>query len=112
MPRLPKEPGLYAWELDGVVVYVGQTQGPLAKRLGSMGYSTISTYNTFARQPGRKNGGQQTNCRINALANQSLAVGSSLMLWYRVTDAAAAKRAEAEWMQRHGMPEWNRRLEV
>lgn len=111
MPRVPAEPGLYAWELDGVVVYVGQTQGSLAKRLGSMGYATISTYNTFAPQPGRSNGGQQTNCRINALANEALAAGSTLLVWYRVTDVDESRMAEADWMRRHGKPEWNRRLE-
>lgn len=73
MPPLPSEPGLYLWELDGQVVYVGQTRTPLSKRLGSNGYSTIATFNTLARQPGRTNGGQQTNCRVNALANQALA---------------------------------------
>src|SRR5947209_8528820 len=56
MPPLPARPGLYLWEQDGEVVYVGQTRTPLSKRLGSNGYSTISTYNTFARQPGRRNG--------------------------------------------------------
>lgn len=111
MPALPAEPGLYAWERDGVVVYVGQTRTPLSKRLGSNGYSTISTYNTFARQPGRRNGGQQTNCRVNALANAALAAGSQLAIWYRVTSAADAPREEAAWMDRWGQPEWNRRLE-
>jgi hypothetical protein len=47
--------------VDGRVVYVGQTRAPLSVRLGSQGYSTISKYNTFARQSGRTNGGQQTN---------------------------------------------------
>jgi len=75
MPPLPREPGLYLWEEDGVIVYVGQTRMPLAVRLGPQGYATISNYNTFARQPGRTNGGQQTNCCVNALANRALAAG-------------------------------------
>jgi hypothetical protein len=69
MPPLPNEAGLYVWTMDGLPVYVGQSRGTLRSRLGSNGYATISTYNTFARQPGRTNGGQQTNCRINAMAN-------------------------------------------
>jgi hypothetical protein len=111
MPPLPSKPGLYLWELDDHVVYVGQTRTPLSKRLGSNGYSTISTYNTLARQPGRTNGGQQTNCRVNALANQALADGHQLTIWYRVTPAEHALIEEAGWMAAHGKPEWNRRLE-
>ena len=111
MPPLPGEPGLYLWELDGEVVYVGQTWTPLSKRLGSNGYSTITTYNTLARQPGRTNGGQQTNCRVNALANRALAGGHQLTVWYRVTLGEDALVEEARWMARHGKPEWNRRLE-
>jgi len=57
MPPLPAAPGLYVWKRDDTVVYVGQTPTPLTKRLGSNGYSTISTYNTLAREPGRNNGG-------------------------------------------------------
>ena len=34
MPPLPNAPGVYLWEKDGKVVYVGQTRMPLAKRLG------------------------------------------------------------------------------
>lgn len=111
MPALPSEPGVYAWVRDGVVLYLGQTQTPLAKRLGSNGYSTISTYNTLARQPGRTNGGQQTNCRINALANSAFADGATLFIWYRATALASAKEEEANWMDRWGKPEWNRRIE-
>jgi hypothetical protein len=108
MPPLPDEPGLYVWCSDGVPVYVGQTRGALRSRLGPNGYSTISTYNTFARQPGRRNGGQQTNCRVNSLANLALRDGHMLTLWYRVTASLDALAAEADWMRWHGLPTWNR----
>lgn len=111
MPRLPNEPGLYLWDVDGTLMYVGQTRTPLAKRLGSNGYATISTYNTLARQPGKTNGGQQTNCRINALANAALVAGQRIAVWYRVTSAKEAGREEARWMATFGVPEWNRRIE-
>ena len=111
MPPLPDAPGLYLWELEGQVVYVGQTRMPLRKRLGPMGYARISTYNTFARQPGHRNGGQQTNCRVNALANLALSEGRRLTIWYRVTSASDALSEEARWMTDHGKPEWNRKLE-
>jgi hypothetical protein len=111
MPPLPHEPGLYLWEEDGAVVYVGQTRMPLAVRLGPLGYATITNYNTFARQPGRTNGGQQTNCRVNALANRALTAGRSLVIWYRTTPPEHAAVEEAAWMQRFGVPPWNRRDE-
>jgi hypothetical protein len=111
MPSLPAMSGLYLWELDGQVVYVGQTRMPLSERLGSRGYSTISRYNTLARQAGRTNGGQQTNCRINALANRALVEGRHLTIWYRLAPPEEALVEEARWMAAHGKPEWNRRLE-
>ncbi len=108
MPPLPDEPGLYVWCADGVPVYVGQTRGALRARLGPNGYSTISTYNTFARQPGRRNGGQQTNCRVNAPANLALRDGHELTLSYRVTGSLETLAAEADWMRLHCLPAWNR----
>ncbi len=107
MPPLPGEPGLYLWEENGEVVYVGQTRTPLSVRLGSQGYSTISNYNTFAPQAGRRNGGQQTNCRVNALANRALNAGHTLVIWYRTTTAESARAEESLWMQRFGRPPWN-----
>jgi hypothetical protein len=112
MPPLPDTPGLYLWECDGAVVYVGQTTMPLRARLGSQRYATISNYNTFAREPGRKNGGQQTNCRVNNLANQALAAGTELAIWYRLYERADVRVAEPKWMADFGVPSWNRRIEA
>ena len=111
MPPLPVLPGLYLWEVGDQVVYIGQTRTPLKTRLGPNGYSSISNYNTFARQPGRKNGGQQTNCRINALANEVLVDGGTIRIWYKITSAEDAPHAEAEWMRQFGVPAWNHRDE-
>lgn len=111
MPRLPSEAGVYLWDVNGEVVYIGQTRTPLSQRLGSQGYSTISNYNTFARQPGRTNGGQQTNCRINALANDVLNTEGQLRIWIRTMPRDDAGPFESLWMQAHGMPRWNRRDE-
>jgi len=111
MPRLPNQPGVYLWEVEGTVKYVGKTTGSLAKRLGSNGYATIGTYKTFARQPGRKNGGQHTNCRINSLANAALDEGQRIVIWYRVTPDHEAAAQEAKWMTTFGKQEWNRRME-
>jgi hypothetical protein len=108
MPPLPEAPGLYVWACADEALYVGQTRGSLRGRLGSQGYATISLYNTYARQPGRTNGGQQTNCRINALANRLLTRGDTLTLWIKETAATEALAAETAFMAAHGRPIWNR----
>ena len=109
MPGLPAAPGVYVWASSGMALYVGQTTGTLRARLGSNGYSTISTYNTLARPArGRSNGGQQTNCRINALANDLLRNRAGLEIWYRVVPAQEARNAEAQFMLTFGLPSWNR----
>jgi hypothetical protein len=111
MPSLPREAGLYLWEVNGEIVYVGSTEGTLQNRLGPRGYSSISRYNTLAREPGRENGGQQTNCRINTLANAACDEGSEIKIWYQVTRSTEAKGRESAWMERFGVPRWNRRDE-
>lgn len=108
MPPVANESGLYLWEMDGQVLYVGQTRTPLRKRLGSQGYSTISNYNTFARQPGRTNGGQETNCRINALASTVLTAGKIINIWTKLTAPDLALAGETEWIATYGKPAWNR----
>ncbi len=84
---------------------------PLKDRLGPLGYASIANYNTFAHQPGRVNGGQQTNCRINWLANQALAAGSTITIWYRTTSAEDARSEESAWMEQFGIPRRNLRDE-
>jgi len=83
----------------------------LRTRLGSNGYSSISNYNTFARQPSRSNGGQQTNCRVNMLANSSLANGDEINIWYRTEVGLDLRAEESKWMNQNGVPMWNRRDE-
>jgi hypothetical protein len=109
MPPLPQAPGVYLWRADDEFVYVGQTRTPLRERLGPRGYSSITAYNTFLREVGKRNGGQQTNCRVNALANTAFMAGRVLTIWYRVTTEGVSE--EASWMERFGLPVWNRRLE-
>jgi hypothetical protein len=109
--RCPPLPASIFGSKDGRIVYVGQTRTTLSKRLGPNGYSLITPYNTLAREPGRTNGGQQTNCHVNALANRALAAGRRLTIWYRVTRAEDARSEEARWMAAYGRPDWNRRYE-
>lgn len=112
MPPLPDCPGVYVWAVGDGPVYVGKATGSLRQRLGSNGYARIARYNTYARQPGRTNGGQQTNCRINALANAILESGQQIEIWLREEPTAeAASEAESEWMRNFGVPAWNLRDE-
>jgi hypothetical protein len=108
MPTLLAGSGLYLWELDGHILYVGQTRTSLSKRLGSQGYSNIINYNTFARQLGRTNGGQETNCRINSLANSLLSAGKIVNIWTKLTPPELALEEESEWIKTFGKPDWNR----
>ena len=112
MPNLPDAPGVYLWQEDAAFVYVGQTRTSLRERLGSRGYATISNFNTYAPVTGKRNGGQQTNCRVNALANRSLANGRVVSIWYRVTTSRDAALQERSWMAAFGKPAWNRRIEA
>ena len=112
MPSLPDVPGVYLWQEDEIFVYVGQTRTSLRERLGSRGYATISNFNTYARVTGKRNGGQQTNCRVNALANRSLVDGRRVSIWYRVTSPSDAAPEEGSWMAAFGKPAWNHRIEA
>lgn len=111
MPGLPDSPGIYLWVLDLHPVYVGKTSRSLRTRLGSAGYSNISIYKTLAASGARKNGGQQTNCRVNGLANQALRDGHRLDIWYQVSPPEDAAAAESNWMRINGVPVWNKRDE-
>lgn len=107
MPPLPDTPGIYLWVSANGPLYVGQTTGTLRGRLGPNGYATISNYNTLAREPQRTNGGQQTNCRVNSLANSVLKAGAPLDIWYRSTSREEARLEESRFMRLNGLPPWN-----
>lgn len=112
MPKLPDAPGVYLWLEDGTCVYVGQTRTSLRERLGSRGYATISNFNTYARVSGKTNGGQQTNCRVNALVNRSLVDSRVVSICYRVTSPSDAALQERSLLAAFGMPACNRRIEA
>ena len=53
MPQLPESPGLYVWAYEDEALLAGKADKSLRERLGSRGYATISTYNTYARRTPR-----------------------------------------------------------
>ena len=72
----------------------------------------IHRANTLAPEPGRRNGGQQTNCCINAIANEMIRRGGVINLWTRETASNDARDIEIRWMAEFGTPPWNRRSEA
>jgi excinuclease UvrABC nuclease subunit len=58
--RAPAKPGVYAFVLDGVVVYVGVTQNGLRTRIN---------------QYRQGHSGQRTSARVNGLIRQALEAG-------------------------------------
>jgi hypothetical protein len=108
MPPLPRELGVYLRVVSNQVVYIGQTRTPLAEQLGISGNASASTYNALARKRGRTNGGQQTNCRVNTLANQAVTAGEGVEIWCRPTEAADAAAIEGQLMRLNRVPIWNR----
>lgn len=66
-------PGVYVWMVDGVVVYIGETEN-LEKRF-NMGYGNISPRNCFA-------GGQSTNCKMNRIVLMLYEQGKEVEIYF------------------------------
>lgn len=79
-PPLPASPGGYAITVDDEVVYVGITDN-LLRRFGPVGYSRIQPANCYQ-------GGQSTNCKINAGILRAAQAGHAIRLWVREGDDA------------------------
>ena len=62
---LPKQAGVYAFAIDGVVQYVGLASKSLAQRL------------SFYRKPGAS---QATNIRLNGIIREALRSGSTVQI--------------------------------
>ncbi len=94
--------GLYVLVSGNQPVYVGETIN-LAKRWGSNGYGAISPRNCYE-------GGQSTNCRVNAAVLDGVQKGGRFELWFAQFDGPRDERLAAEIaliQQLH--PPWNRK---
>ena len=96
IPRNYQLSGVYLMVADGQVRYVGECAN-LSARF-NMGYGNISPKNCFK-------GGQETNCRVNALIYEAVASGVRFDLWFHATDAYKAVEAELRSKLKAG---WNR----
>lgn len=96
VPRNYQLPGVYLMVADGQVRYVGECAN-LSARF-NMGYGNISPKNCFK-------GGQETNCRVNALIYEATTSGTRLELWFHPTDAYKAVEAE---LRSKLKADWNR----
>ena len=96
-----REPGVYVLTSRGTPVYVGEAQN-LEDRYGPNGYGNISPRNCFK-------GGQETNCRLNALILAETVAGAQLVLWFRPVDGGKAVRTAIEAALISMLrPSWNR----
>ncbi|WP_193368038.1 GIY-YIG nuclease family protein [Pelagibius marinus] len=95
------KPGLYVLTLDNEAVYAGECVD-LAKRWGPNGYGSISPRNCF-------DGGQPTNCRLNAAILVAVKKGQRLDLWFHATEGSREERQAAETRLIMDLrPVWNR----
>lgn len=96
-----RDPGLYVLTLDDVPVYAGECVD-VGKRWGPNGYGGISPRNCFQ-------GGQSTNCRVNAAILVEALLGRRIDLWFANFDGPRDARLAAETILiRNLKPAWNR----
>lgn len=88
--------GVYIISRNGTPLYIGECEN-FSNRFNA-GYGQISPRNCFK-------GGQETNCRINALVLREIQAGSSLELYFHPCEDY--KELE-ERLRREVRPEWNR----
>ena len=96
-----REPGLYVLTFNDTAVYAGECVN-LEKRWGPNGYGGISPRNCF-------DGGQPTNCRINAAILAATRSGGRVELWFWPFDGDTVSRRAAEAQLIGALqPAWNR----
>ena len=99
--RKRRDPGLYVLTLNGASVYAGESVD-VGKRWGPNGYGGISPRNCFQ-------GGQPTNCRLNAAILSEALQGHILELWFTAFDGGRDERLSLETsLIRALRPGWNR----
>jgi hypothetical protein len=96
IPRNYRKSGVYGLTDAEGLRYIGEA-ADLSARYNN-GYGNISPRNCYK-------GGQETNCRLNALIYQTIANGLLPELWFHETPNY--KMIEAE-LRRELTPEWNR----
>lgn len=96
VPKQFKTSGVYALVVEGSIKYIGECIN-LSTRYNS-GYGNISPRNCFK-------GGQETNCRINALIHAESQLGRNIELWFHAT--REHKELEKRLLS-IGAYEWNR----
>ncbi len=99
--RKRREAGLYVLTVDDAAVYAGECVN-LDKRWGPNGYGGISPRNCFQ-------GGQPTNCRINAAILAAAKDGRTVKLWFHPLDGDTGSRRAAETVLIRALqPAWNK----
>ena len=100
IPKLPDGHGVYAITVDDSLVYNGECQN-FRERYGPRGYGVIHPRNCF-------DGGQPTNCKINARVVEATLRNSIPELWFAPEVANTRKLVEKDLISRF-QPQWNGR---
>lgn len=97
IPGTYRTSGVYAYVVDGTLMYLGRCQN-LSDRI-NVGYGNISPKNCYS-------GGQQANCRLNNLVYQTAVAGTDIDLHFHETPDFVAVEAALIVSER---PTWNLR---
>lgn len=99
--RKHREAGLYVLTVDDAPVYAGECVN-LSVRWGPNGYGGISPRNCY-------DGGQPTNCRVNAAILVEAKLNRQISLWFSPFLGSRDERLAAETQLIQAlMPKWNR----
>lgn len=104
--EVPALPGVYAWVVDGSVMYVGKSN---ALRQVVQGVRMQRAYNDYTYVPASKVA-QVSNprVRVNGLLNRAIGDGETATWWWLTLESAdAAGQREAELID-EWEPPWNR----
>lgn len=98
--RKRRDAGLYVLTFNDIPVYAGECVD-VGKRWGPNGYGGISPRNCFQ-------GGQPTNCRVNAAILVEALLGHRIDLWFVTFDGPRDARLAAETVLIRSLkPTWN-----
>lgn len=97
-PKYKGKSGVYAYRVNGKVVYIGKTED-LGERF-NQGYGNISPRNCYE-------GGKQTNCRINNLVLEQTKNGYPVELHFFETVELDAVESSLITLKK---PQWNKKI--
>jgi hypothetical protein len=95
-PDARRAKGIYVYEVDGAIMYIGRCRDSMSKRI-DQGYGKIHPKNCYID-------GQATNCHLNSLITKQ---AMATKLWLFVLDASEKIEAAERELVRAYRPPWN-----